>query len=536
MKKYARNLICLAVFGLIYNQAATAHSKIKPQQANSSLSVEEKTIGELSLAMQSGKLTATQLTQIYLSRIKALDQKGPRLNAVLSINPDALAIAKQLDIERSAGHVRGPLHGIPVLIKDNIDTGDKMATTAGSLALINNFAKQDAEIVRRLRNAGAIIVGKTNLSEWANFRSSNSTSGWSAVGGLTKNPYVLDRNTCGSSAGTGTAISANLAVVGVGTETNGSIVCPATLAGLVGIKPTLGLVSRTGIIPLAHSQDTAGPMTRTVKDAAILLDAMTGKDAQDAITMQVPESANRNYVAALKIDGLKGKRIGIVRDLFGSHPKVTALLESTITILKAQGAEVIENIKLPPNSTFSPASSTVLSYEFKSDIAAYLANAPTSVPYRSLADLIAFNKAHADKEMPWFAQERFEQAQASGDLTDKVYIGALAQAKKVTQEGINKAMDDNKLDALFAPTGGPAWVTDLINNGGSLISSSSHAAVAGYPNITVPAGFIHELPVGVSFFGRAFSEATLIEIAYGFEQASKVRRAPKYLSHHPSAY
>ncbi|MFA9274257.1 MAG: amidase [Candidatus Aquirickettsiella gammari] len=533
MKKHVYRLICLAVLSTTFNQAAIGQSKAKPHQAANSWNVEEKSIDELSLAMQSGRLTATQLTQIYLSRIKALDQAGPKLNSVLIVNPDALAIAKQLDAERKAGKLRGPLHGIPVLIKDNIDTGDKMATTAGSLALIHNFAKQDAEIVRRMRDAGAIIIGKTNLSEWANFRSSNSTSGWSAVGGLTKNPYVLNRNTCGSSAGTGTAISANLASVGVGTETNGSIVCPATLAGLVGIKPTLGLVSRSGIIPLAHSQDTAGPMTRTVKDAVILFDAMIGKDDKDAITLQVPDSTNRNYLAALKVDGLKGKRIGIVRELFGNHPKVTALLESTIVTLKAQGAEVVEDIKLPPRSAYGAASSTVLNYEFKSDIAAYLANAPAAVPHRSLADLIAFNKAHADKEMPWFAQERFEQAQATGELTDKEYIDALALVKKVSQEGIDKVMDKHKLDALFAPTGGPAWVTDLVNNGGSLISSSTHAAVAGYPNITVPAGFIHELPVGVSFFGRAFSEATLIEIAYGFEQASRVRKAPKYLPTHP---
>ena len=492
----------------------------------------EATLADLQARMQAGTLGSHALTQAYLDHIAAIDDAGPELHAVIELNPDALAEADARDAERRAGKVRGPLHGIPVLLKDNIDA-TPMVNSAGSLALAGHRPKTDAFLVQQLRDAGAVILGKTNLSEWANFRSSHASSGWSGRGGQTRNPYVLDRNPCGSSSGTGSAIAANLAAVGIGTETDGSVICPAAMTGLVGIKPTLGLVSRNGIIPLAHSQDTAGPMARNVADAAALLTAMAGSDPEDPATAQSAQHAT-DYSVFLKRDGLAGKRIGVVRKLAGMEPNADRVLEQAIAVLKAQGAVIVDPVDVPNIDTLGDDEFTVLLYEFKHDIAAYLAHA--DVAPKTLADLIAFNKAHAAREMPWFAQELFEQAQAKGALSDRAYLDALARAKRrAGPEGIDAAMQANKLDALLAPSWGPAFPTDLVL-GDHVVSGdptvggvSQITSVAGYPSITVPAGFAHELPVGIVFMGRAWSEPTMIEIAYGFEQASKARKPPRFL-------
>ncbi|MBN8884513.1 MAG: amidase [Rudaea sp.] len=493
--------------------------------------LEEASIAQLTQQLRRGELTSHTLVQQYLDRIAALDKAGPAINAVIELNPDALAIADKVDAARKSGKVYGPLHGIPVLIKDNIDTAGKMSTSAGSLALADSIAAKDATVVARLRAAGAVILGKTNLSEWANFRSTHSTSGLSGLGGLTRNPYALDRNTCGSSSGTGAAIAANFAVVGVGTETDGSIVCPSSVNGLVGIKPTLGLVSRAGIVPIAHSQDTAGPMARTVADAATLLTVLAGSDVRDAATKDA-DKHRRDYTKALDAKSLKGARIGIVRKLAGVGPEVDRVFDASIVALKAAGAVIVDPVELPNQGKYDDDESVVLQYEFKADLDAYLAALAPNVKTRSLADLIEFNKAHADREMPWFGQELLEQSQARGGLDEKVYKDALAKSKRLAgAEGIDAALAKDKLDALIAPTGGPAWVTDLVNGDHYTGGSSTPAAVAGYPAVTVPMSAVHGLPVGVTFFAGAWSEAQLIGYAYAFEQATHARKPPQFSAH-----
>ncbi|MEP6940769.1 MAG: amidase [Rudaea sp.] len=493
--------------------------------------LDEATVADIGARMRRGELTSHALVQHYLDRIAAIDRSGPAINAVIELNPDALSIADELDAERKRGRLRGPLHGIPVLIKDNIDTADRMHTTAGSLALADSIAPQDSTVVARLRAAGAVILGKTNLSEWANFRSEHSTSGWSARGGLTRNPYALDRNTCGSSAGTGAAIAASLAAVGVGTETDGSIVCPSTTNSLVGIKPTIGLVSRAGIVPISHSQDTAGPMTRTVADAAVLLGALAGSDPRDAASATA-NAHRKDYTKALDARSLRGARIGVARKLAGFNADVDKAFDESIVALRAAGAIVVDPVELPNSGKYDDDELVVLQYEFKADLNDYLAKLGAQVRSRSLADLIAFNNAHAQREMPWFGQETFEKAQARGPLSDQVYTAALARAKKLSgPEGIDAALANDKLDALVLPTGGPAWVSDLVNGDHFGGGSSAPAAVSGYPAITVPMAFVHALPVGLTFVGSAWSEYKLIGYAYAFEQATHARRAPTFLPH-----
>ena len=490
----------------------------------------EASIPDLQRAMAAGKLTSFALTKAYLRRINDLDRKGPELHSIIELNPDALSIARERDAERKRKVVHGPMHGVPVLLKDNIDTGDKMLTTAGSLALVGSRPTRDAFLVQRLRQAGAVILGKTNLSEWANFRSSRSTSGWSARGGLTRNPYALDRNTSGSSSGSAAAVAANLCSVAVGTETNGSIVSPATYCGVVGLKPTVGLISRSGIIPISKSQDTAGPMTRTVEDAAILLSAMVGVDGNDDATKGSREHLHPDYTQFLKADGLRGARIGVARQYFRTRNElVTRVMEATIKLLKDAGAELVDPVELPSFNKLGDADYLVLLYEFKDGIARYLATRP-DCPHKSLADLIAFNEKHADKELAHFGQETFLRAEQRGPLTDQTYLDALEKCRKLSRtEGIDAVMNEHKLDAIIGPSGGPAHRTDLLWGNRDTGSSSTPAAVSGYPNITVPAGMISGLPLGISFFGRAWSEPTLLKIAYAFEQQSRARRAPQFL-------
>lgn len=493
--------------------------------------LEETTIADLQTAMTAGRMTARSITQAYLNRIEELDRKGPALGHVIETNPDALSIADSLDAERKAGRVRGPLHGIPILIKDNIDTADRMTTTAGSLALAGSIPLQDAFVAAKLRAAGAILLGKTNLSEWANFRSTHSTSGWSGRGGQAKNPYVLDRNPCGSSSGSGGAVSANLCSAAVGTETDGSIVCPSSANGIVGIKPTLGLVSRAGIIPIAHSQDTAGPMTRTVTDAAILLNVMAGIDPRDPATSASRSRGRVDYTKSLDANGLRGARIGVARTKFFGYSDVTdRLINDAIETMKSQGAVIVDPANIATAGKFDDSEFDVLLYEFKADLNAYLASLGPRAPVKTLQEIIAFNEAHKDQEMPWFGQEIMIQAQAKGPLTEKKYRNELAKNLRLSRtEGIDATMNKHRLDAIVAPTGSPAWPTDLINGDHFTGASSTPAAVAGYPNINVPAGFSHNLPVGISFFGRAYSEATLIKIAYAYEQGTRHRRAPQFI-------
>jgi amidase len=496
-----------------------------------SFELEEVTITELQDAMKSGKYTARSIAEKYLARIDQIDKQGPTLNSIIELNPDALAIADALDKERKDKGPRGPLHGIPVLIKDNIDTADKMMTTAGSLALSGSKPLKDASVAQKLREAGAVILGKTNLSEWANIRSNHSTSGWSGRGGQTKNPYALDRNPCGSSSGSGASVAANLCVAAIGTETDGSIVCPSTTNGIVGIKPTVGLVSRTGIIPISHSQDGAGPMCRTVRDAALVLGALTGIDDQDAATADSREHSYTDYTQFLKEDGLHGARIGVVRKTFGFNEGVDKIMEAAIEILKKQGAILVDPAPIETAGKFGDSEFTVLLYELKADLNAYLARLGPNAPVKTLKDIIDFNERNREKEMPFFGQDTFLKAEEKGPLTAQEYIDALAKNHQLARkEGIDATMDKNNLDALIGPTGGPAWLTDHINGDSFGGGSSGAAAVAGYPNVTVPAGFVHGLPVGLSFFGRAWSEPALIRLAYAFEQATKVRKPPTFPS------
>lgn len=490
---------------------------------------EEVTLGTLRTAMQSGKLSARALTAAYLARLDAV-QRATDLRAVIEVNFDALQRATELDQERAAGRVRGPLHGIPVLLKDNIDTADTLKTSAGSLALANSTAARDAGLVERLRAAGAIILGKTNLSEWANFRSTRSSSGWSARGGQCRNPYALDRSPCGSSSGTGAAIAANLAAVGVGTETDGSIVCPASANGLVGIKPTVGLISRAGIVPISASQDTAGPMARTVRDAALLLGILAGADPRDAATNAAAGHIQDDYSRYCDDDGLSGARLGVVRKLAGFLPAVDALFDEALRAMKKAGAELIE-VDLPHQGEYDDAEFEVLLFEFKAGLEAYLATLGPSAPARTLADLIAFNERERARSMPYFGQELFLRAQEKGGLTTPAYVQARAKCQRLSRtEGLDAVLRKQRLDALVAPTGGPAWTIDLINGDHFVGGAASTApAVAGYPHVTVPAGGVFGLPVGLSFMGAAWSEATLVRLASGFEAVTHHRRAPRFL-------
>ncbi|HEY7096134.1 MAG TPA: amidase [Terriglobales bacterium] len=492
--------------------------------------LDELSIGDLQAAMTAGKHTASSLAELYLGRIAQIDQKGVMLKSVIEVNPDAISIALNLDRERKQKGSRGPLHGIPILIKDNIDTGDKMQTTAGSLALVGRPVAKDAYVVQKLREAGVVILGKTNLSEWANIRSNHSSSGWSGRGGQTKNPYALDRNPCGSSSGSGAATAANLCAVAVGTETDGSVICPSSVNGLVGIKPTLGLVSRSGIIPIAHSQDTAGPMARSVKDAAILLGAMAGTDPSDKATAGAASKLSPDYTKFLDPNGLRGARLGVARKYFGSNDAVDRAINKMIDAMKQLGAVIIDPADLPSHGKFDDTEFTVLLYELRADLNAYLA-ARNDAPVKTLEEVIAFNERNRDREMPYFGQEVFIRAQAKGPLTDKEYLDAIEANHRLSRtEGIDAVMDKFNLDAIVAPSGSPAWLTDLISGDHGGGESSNAAAVAGYPNITVPAGMVFGLPIGISFFGRAWSESKLVKIAYGFEQAIKARRPPQFLA------
>jgi amidase len=492
--------------------------------------LDELTVSDLQAALASGKFTCRSLTEKYMGRIKAIDPCGPKLNSVIELNPDALSIAEELDKERKANRSRGPLHGIPVLIKDNIDTADRMQTTAGSLALLGSRPGQDSFVAQKLREAGAVILGKTNLSEWANIRSSHSISGWSGRGGLTRNPYALDRNACGSSSGSGAATAANLCALAVGTETDGSVVCPSSANGIVGLKPTLGLISRSGVIPISHSQDTPGPMARSVRDVAILLNALAGADPRDSATAASTGKMAADYTRFLDPNGLRGTRIGVARKYFGFSDSVDSLMDNILEEMKRQGAVLIDPADLESHGKFDDSEFLVLLYELKADLNAYLAGRPDAKVH-SLKDIIEFNERNKDKEMPYFLQDIFIKAEAKGPLTSKEYLDALEANHRLSRiEGIDALMDKFQLDAIMAPTGGPAWLTDLVNGDHAGGGSSNAAAVAGYPDITVPAGFISGLPVGVSFFGRAWSEPVLLKIALGFENATKIRKPPRFLS------
>ncbi|HYM61790.1 MAG TPA: amidase [Thermoanaerobaculia bacterium] len=524
---------------LIAGAAAAAAPLLSVAEARASESasvpafdLDEATIAQLAAKMEKGELTSRSLCEKYMARIAVLDRSGPMLRHILELNPDALAIADQLDAERKGGKVRGPLHGIPILIKDNIDTHDRMTTSAGSLALAGSIAARDSFVAERLRAAGAVILGKTNLSEWANFRSTHSSSGWSGRGGQARNPYALDRSCSGSSSGSGGSVAANLCAAAIGSETDGSIVSPSSTCGIVGIKPTLGLVSRAGIIPIAHSQDTAGPMARTVADAAILLTAIAGADSRDEATQKIPSGPRIDYAAGLRRDGLKGAKLGIVRAKgFGYSGKVDALLDDAVRVLRAEGATVVDPAELETVSQYDNEELLVLLYEFKADLNKYLAGLAPGNP-KTLKDLIAFNNANRDRELTYFGQELFLQAEEKGPLTTKEYVDALAKCRELSQKkGIDAALEKNKVDALVAITGGPAWLIDLVNGDYNTGSDSTPAAVSGYPHVTVPTGFVQGLPIGLSFFGRAWSEATLIRFAYAYEQATTARRVPQFRAH-----
>ena len=487
--------------------------------------LEELTVRQLQQAMEDGTHTARSIAELYLNRINEIDEDG--LNSVIEINPDALDIADQLDRERASGEIRGPLHGIPVMIKDNIDTGDKMMTTAGSLALMGSMAPQDAFIVQKLRAAGAVLLGKTNLSEWANFRSERSSSGWSGRGRQTRNPYALDRNPCGSSSGSGAAVSANLCAITIGTETNGSIVCPSSANGIVGIKPTVGLWSRSGIIPISHTQDTAGPMARTVEDAVALLGPLTGVDPADQRTSESEGKSYTDYSQFLDPNGLQGKRLGVMRDAMGFHEKVDQVLEDAFEIMKSAGAEIIDPADIKTSGDYGRSGYEVLLYEFKDGINKYLGALGENAPVKNLQEIIDFNEANRGNSMPYFEQEILKLSQEKGDLNESEYLEALEKILKLSrEEGIDATLSEHQLDAIIAPTGGPAWPIDVINGDHFGGGSSSAAARAGYPNITLTAGYVHTLPVGVSIFSTAYREPELIAMAYAFEQARGPRQVP----------
>lgn len=489
---------------------------------------EEQDITQIQQGYKDGSYTIKELVQTYLDRIEEIDKNGPRLNSIIQINPDALQIAEDLDKEMRAGNIRGPMHGIPVVLKDNIDTRDNMATTAGSRALMGSHPLKDSFIARQLKDAGAIIIAKANLSEWANFRGELSSSGWSGVGGQTKNPYILSRNPCGSSSGSAVAISANLTMIAIGTETNGSIVCPSNNNGIVGIKPTVGLVSRSGIIPISYTQDTPGPMARTVRDAAICLGVLVGVDSTDNKTLASRGKYYRDYTRFLKEDGLKGKKIGLYTKPFGKNYKVDKLMYEAVEYLKSQGVEIVEIDEISKNNVGN-LSFEIMLYEYKDGLNKYFNSLGSDVPVKNLEDLIEFNLLDS-VELKYYNQKYLEMAQEKGDLTSAEYKEALANMLKASrEEGIDRVMNEHNLDAIIAPTGGPAWKTDLINGDSFQLGSSSPAARAGYPNITVPMGYIDELPVGISFFGRAWSEPILLEIAYAYEFGTKHRKAPKFL-------
>jgi amidase len=501
----------------------------EPAQQSEIFELSEVTIAALQDGMKSGKFTSRSLLELYLGRIASIDGQGPVLNSVIELNPEAGSIADHMDAERESKGPRGPLHGVPVLIKDNIGTADAMMTTAGSLALVGFTPAHDAAVVGRLRAAGAVILGKTNLSEWANFRSSHSSSGWSGRGGQTRNPYALDRNPCGSSSGSGAAVSANLCAAAVGTETDGSIVCPSSANGVVGIKPTVGLVSRVGIIPIAHSQDTAGPMCRTVADAAILLGALAGADPADPATSKRPADLPSDYTQFLDRAGLRGARIGVVRKSYDFTESTADVFQAALDAMKHEGAVLIDPVVIPSLDKFNDSELDVLLYEFKADLNAFLA--ASNAPVHSLSEIIAFNEAHNERELQFFGQDLFLKAQKKGPLTDQAYLNALAKNHRLTRtEGIDAAMDKYRLDALVAMTAGPSWLIDLIDGDHDTGGSSSLAAVAGYPNINIPIGFVFGLPVGISFFGRAWSEPKLIKIAYALEQATRHRKVPQFLA------
>jgi amidase len=531
MKKLLTRMLLPATLAIVFLINCNSPVKKDTEKLTTTAWIEEMTINELQAGYSEGRFTISQVVQTYIDRINEIDKSGPELNSLIIINPDALAIAEELDKEMKAGKSRSPMHGVPVILKDNIDTHDRMPTTAGATVLRNSFPGKDSFTAQKLRESGAVILGKANLSEWANFRADFSSSGWSGVGGQTKNPYILDRNPCGSSSGSGVAVSANLCMIAIGTETNGSIVCPSNNNGIVGLKPTVGLLSRSGIIPISFTQDTPGPMGRTVTDVAIALGALTGIDPSDTKTLASAGKfpAETGYTGYLKEDGVKGKRIGLLKKSMGYYGRVDTLIYETVRWLKASGAEVID-IEMPKESGYGNASFEVMLYEFKDGLNNYFASLGEDSPVKSVFELIEFNKKDTI-ELRYFDQKILEMADKKGDLNSPEYKEALAKVLKATrEEGIDKVMDENRLDAILAPTGSPAWKTDLVLGDHFVGGSSSLAAVSGYPAITVPMGFIENLPVGVTFFGRAWSEPLLLEIAYSYEQGTKHRKAPKYIA------
>ena len=489
--------------------------------------IAETTLDDLAAGLASGELTSESITSAYLQRIEEIDRSGPALNSVIELNPDALDIARELDQERADSGARGPLHGVPILLKDNIDTGDRMQTTAGSLALEGSIAAEDSGVAAALRRAGAVLLGKTNLSEWANFRSFDSTSGWSSRGGLTKNPYALNRNACGSSTGSGVAVAASLCAAAIGTETNGSIICPSSINGIVGVKPTVGLVSRSGIIPISETQDTAGPMARTVRDAALVLDAISGWDPRDPATAPA-DIMKSPYADALDGDALRGARLGVAQNYLGERPRVDARMEEAFEALRQQGAELVD-VTLPPTADLGRIPLQIMQHEFRRGLNAYLSRLGPDIAVKSLSDIIAFNKEHADRTMPFFDQSILEASDQDVFANQREYQAGLAKLRKwARDDSIDGLMDEHSLDALIAPSTGPAWATDLVHGDRGSGGSSSPAARAGYPSVTVPAGYVLGLPVGLSFFGPAWTEAKLLGLAYSYEQATKLRKPPEY--------